>query len=65
MTRSANRPRSRELAIDDALQLFQPRSATPLTREDGREIYENLTGFFRTLRAIDQRRTAARSGGQV
>ena len=50
---------SREVLIDEVIEIFQPRSPEPLTREDGREIYENLTGFFNTLLAIKRDRDAA------
>ena len=43
---------NKERLIDEAIELFQPKSPTPLTREDGREIVENLTGFFTTLIAM-------------
>ena len=35
--------------IDHTLTVFQPRTQRRLTREDGRQIIENLTGFFRIL----------------
>jgi hypothetical protein len=38
-----------ELAAS-ARDAFQPRYATPLTQEDGREIASNLLGVFRILR---------------
>ena len=50
---------NKERLIDEAIELFQPLSPDPLTREDGREIYENLTGFFTTLIAMKQDRDEA------
>jgi hypothetical protein len=35
--------------IDRTLEFWQPRSSQTLTREDAREIIENVTGFFRVL----------------
>lgn len=39
---------------DEAAALFQPRTSRRLTREDGREITKNLTGFFHVLQAWDR-----------
>lgn len=38
-----------EKLIDDTLAVWQPLSPRPLSREDAREIRENLTGFFLLL----------------
>lgn len=35
--------------IDHALEFWQPLSPRQLTREDAREIIENMTGFFSVL----------------
>lgn len=35
--------------IDSAMKFWQPRSQRPLSREDAREIVENITGFFSIL----------------
>jgi len=35
--------------IDRTLEFWQARSSQTLTREDAREIIENVTGFFRIL----------------
>lgn len=35
--------------LDQTLEFWQPRTKRKLTREDAREINENLTGFFRVL----------------
>ena len=35
--------------LDQAIEFWQPRSLRTLTREDAREIVENLTGFFELL----------------
>jgi hypothetical protein len=38
-----------ECIQDEAIQFWQPRLRRKLTREDARQITENLTGFFRVL----------------
>jgi hypothetical protein len=47
--------------LDETIAFWQPRAKRTLTREDAREIIENLTGFFRVLdewdRAERKRRT--------
>ncbi|MDG4879220.1 hypothetical protein P9273_29515 [Mesorhizobium sp. WSM4935] len=45
---------SRVRAVDDALlektvQLFEARTGRALTKEDARQIVENVSGFFRIL----------------
>jgi hypothetical protein len=35
--------------IDQTLEFWQARSSKTLTREDAREIIENVTGFFQIL----------------
>jgi hypothetical protein len=40
--------------IDETLAIWQPLSKRQLTREDGREIIENMTGFFRVLQEWDR-----------
>ncbi|MGH8646771.1 MAG: hypothetical protein ACREX4_20850 [Gammaproteobacteria bacterium] len=35
--------------IDRTIELWQPRLRRELSREDGRQIVENVTGFFSTL----------------
>lgn len=44
---------------DEAAALFQPRTARKLTRENGREITKNLTGFIQVLLAWDRAERAA------
>jgi hypothetical protein len=39
----------REELIDRTVAFWQPYSSRPLTREDDRQILENLTGFFGVL----------------
>ncbi len=46
--------------IDETVAFWQRRSKRQLTREDGREIIENLTGFFRVLQEWDRAERAAR-----
>lgn len=45
---------------DEAVALFQPMTGRRLTREDGREITRNLSGFFRTLLDWDAAARGAR-----
>ena len=40
--------------IDQTIAIWQPRTKRKLTREDGREIIENMTGFFRILQEWDR-----------
>jgi hypothetical protein len=40
---------SAERFQDDAIEFWQARSTRQLSREDARQIIENLTGFFRLL----------------
>jgi hypothetical protein len=35
--------------LDETIAFWQPRVGRELSREDARQILENLTGFFRTL----------------
>lgn len=35
--------------IDETIAVWQPHAQRSLTREDGRQIIENMTGFFRVL----------------
>ena len=40
---------TKEDLIDLAIEVYQPRTSRKLTREDGREILENLSNFFHVL----------------
>jgi hypothetical protein len=40
--------------IDETVAFWQQRTKRKLTREDGREIIENMTGFFRVLLEWDR-----------
>lgn len=40
--------------IDQTIAIWQPLTKRQLTREDGREIIENMTGFFRILQEWDR-----------
>ena len=42
-----------EQLIEHTLEVWQPRTSLSLTREDARQIVENVTGFFRLLLAWD------------
>jgi hypothetical protein len=46
--------------VDETVAFWQKRSKRQLTREDGRQIIENLTGFFRILQEWDRAERAAR-----
>ncbi len=46
---SLKAPDAQDDLIDEAVALWQSHADRPLTREDGREIVENLTGFFGLL----------------
>jgi hypothetical protein len=58
---TATAPPDLDRLHDEAATLFQPRTARKLTREDGREITRNLTGFFRVLRDWDRAARAAQT----
>jgi hypothetical protein len=45
--------------IDETIAIWQKRTTRRLTREDGREIIENMTGFFRILLEWDKAERAA------
>lgn len=53
--RNAPADAARPDLLDETLRVFQPRTARVLTREDAREIHQNLTGFFRVLLEWDAR----------
>jgi len=46
--------------IDSAIRFWQPRSPRPLSREDAREIVENITGFFSVLLEWEEQDRAQR-----
>ncbi len=54
---------SHEALVDRALALYQPRTARPLDREDGREIIHNLSGFLSVLAEWKRREIAAKTPG--
>jgi hypothetical protein len=43
------RPETNEALVDLTLEVWQPLYQRQLSREDARQIAENLTGFFRVL----------------
>lgn len=45
--------------IDETVTYWQKQTSRELTREDGREIIENMTGFFRILLEWDRAEQAA------
>jgi hypothetical protein len=62
MTILRSEDHAREAHIDTAIEIFEPRYGHKLTREDGRQIYDNLTGFFRVLLRLQRRRELAQRG---
>jgi hypothetical protein len=50
--------------IDQTIAIWQPRSERRLTREDGREIIENISGFFRILQEWDRAERKASNAAQ-
>ena len=56
--------KDKEELISEVIDIFQPHSPAPLTREDGREIYENLTGFFGTLLRVHRQRQMVLGGAK-
>lgn len=59
--RAIDAPNGRGDFIDQTLATWQPRAKRQLTREDGREIIENMTGFFRVLLEWDRAERAAKN----
>lgn len=52
--------------LDETIQFWQPRSERPLTREDAREIVENMTGFFSILHEwLEAERLSNQKSGPV
>jgi hypothetical protein len=48
--------------LDHTIDVWQPYTDRPLTREDARQIAQNVSGFFRILREwAEEERTAAAS----
>jgi hypothetical protein len=45
--------------IEQTIAIWQKRTERKLTREDGRQIIENISGFFSILQEWDQRERAA------
>jgi len=37
--------------LEETIRFWQPRTSRPLTREDARQMVENITGFFTTLQS--------------
>src|SRR3974390_1167647 len=52
-------PTDRGDFIDQTIAIWQKRTERKLTREDGREIIENISGFFSILQEWDRRERAA------
>ena len=49
--------------LDDAVQFWRPRLGRELSREDARQIAENVTGFFKVLLNWDAARGSETEGG--
>jgi hypothetical protein len=54
-------PSAMDRAIDRTLAVWQPRCVRPLSREDARQIRENMLGAFRVLLEWDARAQKKRS----
>jgi hypothetical protein len=50
--------------IDQTIAIWQKRTTRQLTREDGREIIENMTGFFRILQEWDRTERMAKQNAR-
>jgi hypothetical protein len=59
--RAIDAPNGREDFIDQTLATWQPLAKRQLTCEDGREIIENMTDFFRILLEWDRAERAAKN----
>jgi hypothetical protein len=52
--------------LDETIQFWQPKSERVLTREDAREMIENVTGFFSILHEwLEAERVSNRNGSHV
>jgi hypothetical protein len=49
--------------LDQTIELFQPHAERTLTREDAREMMENLTGFVQVLIEWHREEAAAKAKG--
>ena len=58
--RAIDAPNGRGDFIDQTLVTWQPRAKRQLTREDGREIIENMTGFFPRFAGVGSRRACCK-----
>lgn len=56
---------TKEQLIDEALAVFQPRTSRNLTREDGREIVDNLVSFFHVLQDWEKSKTPESTSKQA
>ena len=52
------------LLLDRTIAFWQPRTARKLTREDARQMVENVTGFFRVLAEWDAKARAAQTASE-
>jgi len=52
---------TKEQLIEEALKVFQPRTSRKLTREDGREIVDNLVNFFHVLQDWEKSKSPGNS----
>lgn len=50
--------------IEQTISVWQKHTKRQLTREDGREIIENMTGFFRILQEWDRSDRARQNAGR-
>ena len=50
--------------LDKTIAFWQPRISRKLTREDARQMVENVTGFFQVLAEWDAKSKAARAAAE-
>ncbi len=50
--------------LDKTIAFWQPRTARALTREDARQMIENMTGFFQVLAEWDAKAKAAHAASE-
>jgi hypothetical protein len=64
-TTSAAASSARNNLLDETIAIWQARTSRPLTREDAREIIENMTGFFNVVREWDRAERAAAAASEA
>ncbi len=54
-----------EQFLQETVEFWQPRTARKLTREDARQMVENVTGFFQVLAEWDAKAKAAHAASEA